>query len=114
MHALGTIIDHNGKSLVREPRNGFPTSVRSVQAGCEVGGGDEATSIDPNWGERGLTAVEKIYGWNSYFVLAMLLGRQHGPDGHFLIAPSHEGIAAFAGIWWDLGEKAIARHQRRH
>src|ERR1700733_6131485 len=220
-HALGAIIDRRGKILVRDwlPGNGLPASVRSVLAGCEVGGGGEAASIDPNWGEPGLTAAEKIYGWNSFIVLAMVSGRpenpvnavapnarahcqirytvdtdpatfaptlrrhldaegfsgvrienpgirmpasrtdpshpwvrwtvasmeqslgqriqvipnssgglpgdvfvdhlgvaliwvphsyngckQHGPDEHFLIAPAREGIAAFAGIWWDLGE----------
>ena len=30
--------------------------------------------------------------------------KQHGPDEHFLIAPAREGILAFAGMWWDLGE----------
>ena len=30
--------------------------------------------------------------------------KQHGPDEHFLIAPAREGIQAFAGMWWDLGE----------
>jgi len=30
--------------------------------------------------------------------------KQHGPDEHLLIAPAREGIAAFAGLWWDLGE----------
>jgi acetylornithine deacetylase/succinyl-diaminopimelate desuccinylase-like protein len=30
--------------------------------------------------------------------------RQHGPDEHLLVAPAREGIAAFAGLWWDLGE----------
>ena len=221
-HALGTIIDRRGKILVRDwlPRNGLPASVRSVLAGCEVGGGGDAASIDPDWGEPGLTAAEKIYGWNSFIVLAMVSGRpenpvnavapnarahcqirytvdtdpdtfapalrrhldaegfagvrienpgirmpasrtdpahpwvrwtvgsmertlgrhvqvipnssgglpgdvfvdhlgvaliwvphsyngckQHGPDEHFLIAPAREGIAAFAGIWWDLGEQ---------
>ena len=189
-------------------------------AGCEVGGGGEAASIDPDWGEPGLTSAEKIYGWNSFIVLSMVSGRpenpvnavapnarahcqirytvdtdpatfapalrrhldaegfpgvrienpgvrmpasrtdpahpwvrwtvavdgtdagaaragdpefigrsagrrvrrssrlaliwvphsyngckQHGPDEHLLIAPAREGIAAFAGIWWDLGEK---------
>jgi acetylornithine deacetylase/succinyl-diaminopimelate desuccinylase-like protein len=220
-HALGTIIDRRGKILVRDwlPRNGLPASVRSVLAGCEVGGGGEAASIDPGWGEPGLTAAEKIYGWNSFIVPAMVSGRpenpvnavapnarahcqirytvdtdpatfapalrrhldaegftgvrienpgvrmpasrtdprdpwvrwtvgsmertlgrhvqvipnssgglpgdvfvdhlgvaliwvphsyngckQHGPDEHFLIAPAREGVAAFAGIWWDLGE----------
>ena len=30
--------------------------------------------------------------------------KQHGPNEHFLIAPAREGITAYAGIWWDLGE----------
>jgi len=222
-HALGTIIDRNGRIQVRDwlPRNGLPASVRSVLAGCEVGGGGEAASIDPDWGEPSLSAAEKIYGWSSFIVLAMVSGRpenpvnavapnaqahcqirytvdtdpttfeaslrrhldavgfssvrienagirmpasrtdpsdpwvrwtvasmertlgrhvqvipnssgglpgdvfvdhlgtaliwvphsyngckQHGPDEHLLIAPAREGIAAFAGIWWDLGESA--------
>ena len=35
-HAIGTIIDRNGKILVRDwlPRNGVPASVRAVLAGC--------------------------------------------------------------------------------
>ena len=33
--------------------------------------------------------------------------KQHGPDEHLLIAPARQGIAAFAGIWWDLGEQAV-------
>ena len=221
-HAIGSIIDRKGKILVRDwlPRNGVPATVRSVLAGCPVGGGGEAASIDPDWGEPGLTSAEKIYGWNGFIVLAMTSGRpenpvnsvapnarahcqirytvdtdptdfapalrrhldsegfgniqienagvrmpasrtdpghpwvrwavnsmektlgkhvqvipnssgglpgdvfvdhlgvplvwiphsyngckQHGPDEHFLRAPAREGIAAFAGIWWDLGEK---------
>ena len=225
-HAIGCIIDRHGKILVRDwlPRNGVPATVRSVLAGCPVGsgsgGGGEAASIDPDWGEPGLTSAEKIYGWNSFIVLAMISGRpenpvnavapsarahcqirytvdtdpadfapalrrhldaesftnvrienagvrmpasrtdpgnawvrwtvasmektlgkhvqvipnssgglpgdvfvdhlgvplvwiphsyngckQHGPDEHFLRGPAREGIAAFAGIWWDLGEK---------
>ncbi len=221
-HAIGCIIDRKGKILVRDwlPRNGVPAAVRSVLAGCPVGGGGEAASIDPDWGEPGLTPAEKIYGWNGFIVLAMTSGRpenpvnavapnarahcqirytvdtdptdfapalrrhldaegfgniqienagirmpasrtdpghpwvrwavtsmektlgkhvqvipnssgglpgdvfvdhlgvplvwiphsyngckQHGPDEHFLRAPAREGIAAFAGIWWDLGER---------
>jgi acetylornithine deacetylase/succinyl-diaminopimelate desuccinylase-like protein len=220
-HALGAIVDRKGKILVRDwlPRNGVPATVRSVLAGCPVGGGGEAASIDPDWGEPGLTSAEKIYGWNSFIVLAMISGRpenpvnavapnarahcqirytvdtdpetfapalrahldaegfanvrienagvrmpasrtdpnnpwvqwtvasmeasigkrvqvipnssgglpgdvfvdhlgveliwvphsyngckQHGPDEHFLKGPAREGIAGFAGIWWDLGE----------
>ena len=223
-HAIGSIIDRRGKILVRDwlPQNGVPATVRSVLAGCPVGGGGGSATIDPDWGEPGLTSAEKIYGWNSFIVLAMTSGRpenpvnavapsarahcqirytvdtdpagfadalrkhldaegfgeiaienafvrmpasrtdpghpwvrwavasmektlgkhvqvipnssgglpgdvfvdhlgvplvwiphsyngckQHGPDEHFLKGPAREGIAAFAGIWWDLGESGL-------
>ena len=224
--ALGAIVDRKGKILVRDwlPQNGVPAQVRAVLAGCPVGGGGEAATIDPDWGEPGLTPAEKIYGWNSFIVLAMLSGKpdapvnavapnaratcqirytvdtdpagfedslrkhldaegfsnvrienpgvrmpasrtdpdhpwvrwtvasmehslgkhvqvipnssgglpgdvfvdhlgvplvwvphsyngckQHGPDEHFLRGPAREGIAAFAGLWWDLGEAGTPR-----
>jgi acetylornithine deacetylase/succinyl-diaminopimelate desuccinylase-like protein len=223
-HALGTMMDRHGKILVRDwlPRNGVPAAVRAVLDGCPVGGGGEAASIDPDWGEPGLTSAEKIYGWNSFIVLSMLSGRpenpvnavapnatahcqirytvdtdpgtfdaalrthlrengfsdvkvensyvrmpasrtdpnhpwvrwtvasmeqtlgkrvqvipnssgglpgdvfvdylgvplvwiphsyngckQHGPDEHLLVGPAREGLAAYTGIWWDLGEPGI-------
>jgi acetylornithine deacetylase/succinyl-diaminopimelate desuccinylase-like protein len=222
-HALASIIDRQGRILVRDwlPADGVPAEVRAVLDGCQVGGGGEAASVDADWGEPGLTAAEKIYGWNSFIVLAMVSGRpenpvnavapsarahcqirytvdsdpakfapslrrhldsggfvaarienagirmpasrtdpahpwvrwtvasmehslgrrvqvipnssgglpgdvfvdhlgvplvwiphsyngckQHGPDEHLLVGPAREGIAAFAGIWWDLGESA--------
>jgi acetylornithine deacetylase/succinyl-diaminopimelate desuccinylase-like protein len=220
-HAIGAIIDARGKILVRDwlPQNGVPAEVRGVLDGCPVGGGEGAATIDADWGEPGLTPAEKIYGWNSFIVLAMLSGKpdapvnavapdaratchirytvdtdpntfeaslrrhlneqgfgdivienagvrmaasrtppnhpwvrwaqdsmqktlgkrvqiipnssgglpgdvfvdhigvplvwvphsyngckQHGPDEHFLIAPAREGILAFTGLWWDLGQ----------
>jgi len=32
--------------------------------------------------------------------------KQHGPDEHLLIGTAREGLAAFAGLWWDVGERA--------
>ncbi|MBN8874516.1 MAG: M20 family metallopeptidase [Rhodospirillales bacterium] len=80
-HALGAIVDRNGKILVRDwlPANGVPASVRAVLQGCPVGGGGESATIDEAWGEPGLTAAEKIYGWNSFIVLAMVSGRPENP-----------------------------------
>ncbi|HEY4253694.1 MAG TPA: M20 family metallopeptidase [Roseomonas sp.] len=220
-HAIATMMDRNGKVLVRGilPPN-LPNSVRTVLDGCPVGGGADAATIDAGWGEPGLSSAEKIYGWNSLIVLAMISGRpenpvnavapdarahcqirytvdsdpagftaairahldaagfpeveighsfvrmpasrtdpdhpwvrwaqasmqktlgkpvqiipnssgglpgdvfidhlgvplvwvphsyngckQHGPDEHLLVAPAREGLLAFAGMWWDLGEK---------
>jgi len=31
--------------------------------------------------------------------------KQHGPDEHALPAILREGLLAFTGIWWDLGDK---------
>ncbi len=199
----------------------MPASVRDALAGLACGQRAEAATIDPAWGEPGLTAAEKVYGWTSFIVLAMVSGRpenpvnavapnarahcqlrytvdcdtaafepalrahldaagfpevqmqncgdphagqphrpdqslgatrrcqpgahagrepqvipnsggglpgdvfmdhlgvplvwiphsyngckQHGPDEHLLLAPAREGIAAFAGLWWDMGEAA--------
>lgn len=222
-HAIATVADRDGKILVRDwlPNGGagVPAAVRRVLEGCPVGGGDGAATIDEGWGEPGLSPAEKIYGWNSFIVLAMVSGRpenpvnavapearahcqirytvdsdtagferalrrhldahgleivrienaairmpasrtapdhpwvrwaqasmerslggrvqiipnssgglpgdvfvdhlgvplvwvphsyngckQHGPDEHLLKAPAREGIAAFTGLWWDLGE----------
>jgi acetylornithine deacetylase/succinyl-diaminopimelate desuccinylase-like protein len=220
-HAIAAITDRHGRILVREwlPPNGLPAAIRSVLDGCPVGGGGEAAVIHPDWGEPGLTAAQKIYGWTSFIVLSLLSGRpenpvnavapnarahcqirytvdtdpagfapalrrhldeqgfaeirienaavrmpasrtdpghpwvrwaagsmqrslgkrvqvipnssgglpgdvfvdflgvplvwiphsyngckQHGPDEHLLIGPAREGLAAFTGIWWDLGE----------
>ncbi|MBX6744218.1 MAG: M20 family metallopeptidase [Acetobacteraceae bacterium] len=225
-HALCTMMDRDGKILVRNwlPQGGPPEAVRAVLEGCPVGGGEGAATIDENWGEPGLTAAEKIYGWNSLIVLSMLSGRpenpvnavapdarahcqirytvdsdpagfepalrrhldahglqavrienafvrmaasrtapdhpwvrwaqasmqrtlgkrvqiipnssgglpgdvfvdhlgvplvwvphsyngckQHGPDEHLLMAPAREGLLAFAGMWWDLGEEGTPK-----
>jgi acetylornithine deacetylase/succinyl-diaminopimelate desuccinylase-like protein len=80
-HAIGCIMDRKGKILVRDwlPRNGISAAMRAVLDGCPVGGGGDSASIDPGWGEPGLTPAEKIYGWNSFIVLSMISGRPENP-----------------------------------
>ncbi|HEV7268202.1 MAG TPA: M20/M25/M40 family metallo-hydrolase [Falsiroseomonas sp.] len=80
-HAIATICDRDGKVLVREwlPQGGVPAAVKAVLDGCPVGGGEGAASIDAGWGEPGLTPAEKIYGWCSFIVLAMVSGRPENP-----------------------------------
>lgn len=80
-HALSAISDRQGRILVREwlPEGGVPADIALALSGCEVGGGGDAAEIDPDWGEPGLSAAEKIYGWNSFIVLAMVSGRPENP-----------------------------------
>ncbi|MFQ3622767.1 MAG: M20/M25/M40 family metallo-hydrolase [Acetobacteraceae bacterium] len=80
-HALSAIMDHQGRILVRDwlPPGGVPPTVKAALAGCPVGGEGGAATIDPGWGEPGLTPAEKIYGWNGFIVLAMISGRPEAP-----------------------------------
>ena len=80
-HAISTIMDRDGKILVRDwfPPGGVPANVREALAGCAVGGGGDSATIDAGWGEPGLSSAEKIYGWNSFIVLAMLSGKPDSP-----------------------------------
>ena len=86
-HALASICDRHGKILVRDwlPRNGMPTAVRAALAGLELPSEASAT-IDPSWGEPGLSSAEKVYGWASFIVLAMISGRPESPVN--AVAPS--------------------------
>ncbi|MGH7081428.1 MAG: M20 family metallopeptidase, partial [Acetobacteraceae bacterium] len=80
-HALAAIADRKGRILVREwlPAGGVPAVIARALSGCEVRGGGGTAEIDPDWGEPGLSAAEKIYGWNSFIVLAMLAGKPENP-----------------------------------
>ena len=80
-HALASICDRNGRILVRGWLAGetVPPAIRRVLEGCPVGGAGEAAAIVEGWGEPGLTSAEKIYGWTSFIVLAMVSGRPENP-----------------------------------
>ena len=80
-HALASICDRHGRILVRGwlPEAGLPAGIRTVLEGCPVGGGGDSAAIDPGWGEPGLSAAEKVFGWNSFIVLAMTSGRPENP-----------------------------------
>jgi len=79
-HAIASIIDRDGKVLVRDlvPER-IPNSVRAALAHCRVDGGADAPEINAWWGEPGLTAAEKVFGWNTFEVLAFKTGHPEAP-----------------------------------
>ena len=79
-HALSTIVDRNGKVLVRElvPER-IPNSVRAALADCEIDPGEEGPSIDVDWGEPGLTPIERVFAWNTFEILAFRTGNPDNP-----------------------------------
>jgi acetylornithine deacetylase/succinyl-diaminopimelate desuccinylase-like protein len=81
-HAIASISDRHGRILVRDwvPAQGIiPPAVRQALAGCELASEGETATIDPGWGEPGLTNAEKVFGWTSFIVLAMVAGRPENP-----------------------------------
>jgi acetylornithine deacetylase/succinyl-diaminopimelate desuccinylase-like protein len=79
-HALASIVDRNGKVLVRElvPEH-IPNSVRAALADIEVPQLPEGPEIDAWWGEPGLSAAEKVFGWNTFEILAFRTGNPENP-----------------------------------
>ncbi|MBV9827598.1 MAG: M20 family metallopeptidase [Alphaproteobacteria bacterium] len=79
-HALATVTTPTGAIKVREwvPTH-LPNSVRVALADCAVEGGEGAPEIDPEWGEPGLSASEKVFGWCSFEVLAFSTGNPENP-----------------------------------
>ena len=79
-HALAAIADRHGRILVKGwlPRGGMPNSVRAALAGLELQS-EESATIDADWGEPGFSAAEKVFGWTSFIVLAMISGRPENP-----------------------------------
>ncbi|WP_445500343.1 M20 family metallopeptidase [Microvirga sp. G4-2] len=79
-HAIATIASPTGQIRIHEwvPKE-VPASVRRVLADCEVDGGPNGPTIDPEWGEPGLTPAEQVFGWCSFDVLAMKSGNPETP-----------------------------------
>ncbi|MEK9755098.1 MAG: M20 family metallopeptidase, partial [Rhodospirillaceae bacterium] len=79
-HAIATIISPEGKILIKEwlPPP-LSNSVRAALSTITVSGGEDAPTIDTDWGEPGLTPAEQVYGWNSFEVLAFKTGNPDRP-----------------------------------
>ena len=77
--ALATITDARGAIRVPEWRPELPQSVRRALQGLMVDGGEDGPEIDPDWGEPDLTPSERVYGWNSFEILAITSGTPDRP-----------------------------------
>src|SRR5450631_1772158 len=72
-HALACLVDERGRIQVAGLRpTGLSEPVRRALRDIEIGGGPHDPAIDPNWGEPGLSAAERVIGWNSLDVLAFV------------------------------------------
>jgi len=80
-HAIASIVGPKGEIRVPAlvPKGGIPENVRVALADCALEPGPNDPKIDHDWGEPGLTAPEKVYGWCNFEVLAFETGNPKTP-----------------------------------
>ncbi len=112
--AIASIVDGRGTILVPELRPALPESVRRALAGLELSGGPGGPAVDAGWGEPGLTPAERVYGWNSFEVLALHAGTPENPVNAIPgSARAHCQLRFVAGTDADGIGPAIRRHLDR-
>lgn len=78
-HAISLLVDAKGKILVDGLRPGpLPASIQNEIDKLTVAE-TESPEIDPLWGEPGLSSAHKVYGWNTFEVLAFECGNPRQP-----------------------------------
>ncbi|MFT5268143.1 MAG: acetylornithine deacetylase/succinyl-diaminopimelate desuccinylase-like protein, partial [Acidimicrobiales bacterium] len=78
-HALATMISESGEILVEGWKAAPMTnSVREAISRLRVGGGD-SPAIDPTWGEPDMTPEERVFGTNTFEILAFETGNPRNP-----------------------------------
>lgn len=79
-HAIASIIDERGKILVPEWRPDTLTpSVRRALSHEAFDKVFKAAEVDEDWGEPGLTLAERLFGWNSFSIVAIESGSISNP-----------------------------------
>lgn len=78
--AISCITTPRGQILVKDwlPKS-IPDKVRATLADLEIDPADPSLVMPDDWGEPGLSIGEKMYGWTSFIVLAMITGRPENP-----------------------------------
>jgi acetylornithine deacetylase/succinyl-diaminopimelate desuccinylase-like protein len=114
-HALASVTDPRGAIRLPEWRPPLPASVRQALAGIEVDGGPDGPQVDRDWGEPGLTPAERVFGWNSFEILALHTGTPERPVNAIPgIARAHCQLRYVVGTNVDDILPAIRRHLDRH
>ncbi|RVT84188.1 M20 peptidase family dipeptidase [Rhodobacteraceae bacterium CCMM004] len=78
--ALSTITTPRGRILIDDwlPK-AIPDKVRAALKDLRIDPKDPTLVMPDDWGEPGLSVAEKMYGWTSFIVLAMVTGRPENP-----------------------------------
>jgi acetylornithine deacetylase/succinyl-diaminopimelate desuccinylase-like protein len=115
-HAISTIVGPKGQVRVPEWRPAdIPAALRRTLAECDMLAEPGDPVIDPNWGEPGLSPLEKVVAWCTFEILAMTAGT---PENPINVVPSRawaRGQLRFVtGIEPEKILPALRHHLDRH
>jgi acetylornithine deacetylase/succinyl-diaminopimelate desuccinylase-like protein len=114
-HALACITDPRGSIAVPEWRPELPPSVRRHLAGVEIEAGGNGPTVDRDWGEPELSPAERVFGWNSFEILAFTTGTPENPVNAIPdSARAHCQLRYVVGTEVDDIIPALRRHLDRH
>ena len=111
-HAIASIVSEKGQILVKDllPPP-IPNSVRVALRDVAREGGPDAPELQEWWGEPGLSSSEKVYGWNTFEVLAFKVGNPENPVN--AVPPrawAHCQIRFVVDLKWEEFQDIIQKH----
>ncbi|MDQ6526708.1 M20 family metallopeptidase [Nocardioides sp. LHD-245] len=114
-NALATMVDARGRILVEGLRPpAIPEPVRTILRRIEIDGGPTAPAVE-DWGEPGLSAAERLYGWNTLEVLGLDAGTATGPQNAIPgTAAARCQLRFVVGTDWSVLERTVRTHLDAH
>jgi acetylornithine deacetylase/succinyl-diaminopimelate desuccinylase-like protein len=115
-HAIACVADVRGQIRVPEWRPTTLTpAVRAALADARIEAGEDGPRVDENWGEASLTPAERVFGWNSFEVLAFRTGNPDRPVNAIPpLATAHCQLRFVVGTEPEDILPALRRHLDKH
>ncbi|MEI2416476.1 M20 family metallopeptidase [Orrella sp. JC864] len=115
-NALACLVDARGVMRVDGLRpDSLTPAVRAALRDIPVGAGDGDPPLTPGWGEPGLSAAERLIGWNTLEVLALEAGTPQRPVNAIPpAAVAHCQLRFVVGTRWRELPELLRRHLDAH
>ncbi len=115
-NAVASLVDADGRMLVEKLRPPpISEAVREALAKVDIGGGADDPALSAGWGEPGLSAAERLIGWNTIEVLALGGGNAQRPVNAIPSdAVAHCQLRCVVGTPWQDVQAIVREHLDAH
>ncbi|AUQ24515.1 M20 family metallopeptidase [Dickeya zeae] len=111
-NAIACLVNQHGQMQVEalKPPHLTP-ALRTILSDITPGGQTTDPAIAPNWGEAGLSASERLFGWNTLEVLSFLTGNPQRPMNAI---PGHATAVCQLRFVVGTDWQQLTQHLRQH